>query len=427
MSNLNRDKQAMVLSGGGADGAYAVGVMKALFAGQSPANGRKPLDPEILTGTSIGAYNAAFLASQWDQYGMAAISSLEQVWLDRLTEDAYRGGNGAFRIRANPLRFLDPRSLVSQPIQLFIQLAEDSTYLAWEGFQRAVHFATAREEPLVQRFLELFDLSSFIARDPLEQTVTETIDFENIRRSTRELRIVATDWVTGQPKIFDKFDMTDQLGPLAILASAAIPGFFPPTDVGAQPLVDGSVVMNTPLKPAVNAGADILHVIYLNPDVKKIPFADMSNTPTTLYRVQLIGWAMAINADIESAARINGEVEARAAISQSLETVRPLAGDAEAGDTDKENLRDAVTEIEYHLKRFSGYRLLTIHRHFPYDDLGGVLGFLNLERDRIADLIQRGFNDAVDHSCDENKCVIVPYTSQEKAELKTGNGQEVNS
>ena len=63
--------------------------------------------------------------------------------------------------------------------------------------------------------------------------------------------------------------MTDELGPRAILASAAIPGFFPPTEVGAQPFVDGGVVLNTPLVPAIEAGADILHVIYMDPDVSK--------------------------------------------------------------------------------------------------------------------------------------------------------------
>ena len=65
--------------------------------------------------------------------------------------------------------------------------------------------------------------------------------------------------------------MSDYLGPRAILASAAIPGFFPPTEVGAQPFVDGGVVLNTPLLPAIDARADILHVIYMDPDVSNIP------------------------------------------------------------------------------------------------------------------------------------------------------------
>src|SRR4030095_16417708 len=93
-------KQAVILSGGGANGAYEVGVMKALFAGLSPATNHEALAPDIFTGTSVGSYNAAFLVAQWDAYGPTAIANLERVWLDRLSDSAQRCGNGVFRIRA---------------------------------------------------------------------------------------------------------------------------------------------------------------------------------------------------------------------------------------------------------------------------------------------------------------------------------------
>ena len=58
------EKTAMVLSGGGAYAAYGVGVMRALFAGESPATGHTPLDPGIYAGASAGAFNAAYMVSQ---------------------------------------------------------------------------------------------------------------------------------------------------------------------------------------------------------------------------------------------------------------------------------------------------------------------------------------------------------------------------
>ena len=59
---------------------------------------------------------------------------------------------------------------------------------------------------------------------------------------------------------------------------SSIPGFWPPAEIGAQPFVDGGVLMNTPLKLAIDAGADTLHVIHLDPQVKDIPIEHIENT-----------------------------------------------------------------------------------------------------------------------------------------------------
>ena len=56
-------KNAVILSGGGANGAYEVGVLKALFRGESASTNHRPLKPEIFAGTSIGAFNAALIVS----------------------------------------------------------------------------------------------------------------------------------------------------------------------------------------------------------------------------------------------------------------------------------------------------------------------------------------------------------------------------
>ena len=88
MSNTKGGKQAVILSGGGATGAYEVGVMKALFSGLSPATDYQPVIPDIFTGTSVGSYNAAFLVAQWARYGPAAIDNLEQVWLNQVSDNA---------------------------------------------------------------------------------------------------------------------------------------------------------------------------------------------------------------------------------------------------------------------------------------------------------------------------------------------------
>jgi len=374
MANMNGSKQAVVLSGGGADGAYAVGVLKALCFGQSPVTNFQPLIPDIFTGTSVGAYNAAFLASQWDTYGKEAVTNLERTWLDILSDNAQNCGNGVFRIRANPVEFINPFCFISNPLQPFTQLGGDSATLAWEGLQRTINFATALEERLLQRSLELFNFSSVVSREPLWQTLQKTIQFGDIRQSQRALRIIATNWATGDVKIFNNVDMTDQLGPLAIMASSAIPGIFPMTEIDTQSFVDGGVLMNTPLKPAIDAGADYLHVIYLDSDVKNIPLPPMENTLSTLYRMQRIAWAKVVEQDIETAKRINLEL--------AFEQLAPEAVD--------------VLQRTPYLRRVPGHRPLTIYIYRPRSVLGGALGALDFNRDRIQHLIERGFNDTID-------------------------------
>src|SRR5205085_841645 len=99
MVETNHRKRAVILSGGGANGAYEIGVLKALFTGQCPSTRRdldnpneKPgmLNPDIFAGTSVGAFNAAFLVAKWMSYremaipGTVAIADLERFWLEKI-------------------------------------------------------------------------------------------------------------------------------------------------------------------------------------------------------------------------------------------------------------------------------------------------------------------------------------------------------
>jgi predicted acylesterase/phospholipase RssA len=388
-------RHAVVLSGGGADGAYEVGVLKAVLGGASWVTGYVPLDPDIFTGTSIGSFNAAFLVSHWEKYSAETILQLEKVWLERLATSASTCGNGIYRFRADPLTLFDPRCYLRSPMGPLINLAEDSAVLGWEGLQRAIHFLTSRGEAIEQRVVESINLSSFVSRDPWEKTLRELIDYAAIRRSPKQLRIAATNWATGELRIFKNYDMTAQLGPQAILASSATPGFFQPAQVGSLPFVDGGVLLNTPLKPAIDAGADVVQMMYLDPDIKSIPLSHLENTLETLYRMQQIQWAGSVNNDVEDAENINKTLAI-------LGRVRTVRGEAEQPGA---FFRAASKVAERDFEEFP-YRPLTIFRYHPRDTLGGSLGFLNLDRKRIEALIERGFEDAVHHDCAESGDVL---------------------
>jgi len=393
MTNTSSRKQAVILSGGGADGAYEIGVLKALFSGQSPATAFQPLDPDIITGTSIGSYNAAFLVSQWETHGgPAAIDNLAWVWLNKFSSSPQTCGNGIFRLRGNPWEFINPICFMPNPLKPFTQLAEDSAMLALDGLQRVVDLVTAQDASLLERVVDLFNFASFVSREPFMRTLDETICFANIRQSQKQLRIAATDWTSGVLRVFTNHYMTDDLGPLVILASSSIPGFWPPAQIGDLPFVDGGVLMNTPLKLAIDAGADVLHVIYLDPDIQTIPVGDIHNTLGALYRTQTIGWAHSLSNDISIAEHTNKEAAYAQLIAEVIDTLQQR-------DSDKELFKGLpMEEISRHLKQSAHYRQLTIHLYHPRADLGGPVGLLNFDRNRIQGLIEQGFDDALNCS-----------------------------
>ena len=393
MKDADEKKHAVVLSGGGANGAFEVGVMKALFNGLSPATGNQPLQADIFTGTSVGAYNAAMMASQPGVDPRETVGYLEDLWLNRVADNADQCGNGVFRFRGGVSDAFDLECLARNPLKPVTQLAQDGVYLARDFLRRGSHFFQA-SGTMEHRTLELFNLSSFVSTEPLKQLIHDTVSLEDIQKSEKELRVVATNWETGEAQVFKKDQLIGEVGYGAILASTAIPGFFPHVEVSGEFYVDGGVVMNTPLMPAIEAGADVIHIIFLDPEVKAIPIERLENTLDTLDRMLAIQFALNINADIEKAARINRGLDA---IERVLQGGAPEDAEAKA-------FVQAVARIEQHLADRNPYRKIRIHCYHPRDDLSGVLGLLKFDRDRISDLIDRGVQDAVEHDCSVCGC-----------------------
>lgn len=394
------NNNGLVLSGGGSFAAYEVGVTHALVRGQSMGTGYRPLEPSIYAGTSSGAFNAAFLASRWELPAAAAAAELVQAWRERIADQGAGAGNGVFRFRANPLELFDPRILSRHPLRTLERLIEDGAVLTWEALTRAAAVLT-RDRPLYHRFLELFDLSAIISTRPLRKTLHETIDFGRLRRSNRALRITATNWKTGDLVLFDHRDMSDELGPDLIRGSASVPGLFPPQPVGTWELVDGGVVMNTPLKPAIRAGAQVLHLIHVFPDPENIPLSLLGSRSTVgaLSRAQLASWATVLDSDFRYAVSLNdrlkmfhrmsGHLEENLPSPQQVSRVRELAG---------------RLEQEFPVAK---YNYLTIHRYQPREPLGlPPLAVLDFGHRQIEDLIARGHRDAVAHDCRLDGCIL---------------------
>ncbi|HEY7093120.1 MAG TPA: patatin-like phospholipase family protein [Ktedonobacterales bacterium] len=192
---------AFVLSGGGARGALQVGAVRALL--------EAGIQPDVLIGTSIGAWNASVLARfPFDEA------------LERMTE-AWRQ---------------------SQPAQILLGRESGSSMPPHQALTGVLMLSAIRR--VTQGYPSLY---SDTGQKRLIADLLDVVTFEELRLP---LRVIASDLIYARHKIFDS-------GPVApaVLASSAIPGIFPPVRIGASVYVDGGALDNTSLELALKLGA----------------------------------------------------------------------------------------------------------------------------------------------------------------------------
>lgn len=383
---------AMVLSGGGAYGAFAVGVMKVLFAGRSPSTHYQPLNPAIFSGTSVGSFNAAAMAGSPNESNLDSALRLENIWLQQIAERPGRCGNGVFRLRGDPAELLNSSCLRS-PDRIAAQLAGDSVVYGSYFLFRTANFL-ASSEPWQDRLVQLVNIGSFVDTTPYRDLLHQVINEENIRQSSKKLVIVATNRVTGNAVLFQNSEFHDHLGIHAIRASSAIPGVFPPVTIGRDSFVDGGVVENTPLKPAIDLGATELHVVLLDPRQTNVRVSGEASTADTILRAYSEMMAVIVREDIETARWINAGLRA---LAHYRETQQVSPGEVE------DFLKVAGLFLA---NRNVHYKPLTVHVYFPEKSLGGALGMLDFRLDPIVKTIAEGERVALLHDCSKSRCVV---------------------
>jgi NTE family protein len=237
----SRPKIGFVLSGGGSRGAYEAGIIHYLRTDLARRLGRHvPID--IVTGTSVGAINAAFIAATSN----------------------------------------DPDAQAKQVIAAWSSLRiEELISLRATDVLRAARLLLGGEPPPPApgsfRYGGLLDTSG------LERFVIRTIPWRGIERNLRArhvhaLSVSATHVGTGHTVVFlssaepvprewsrDPFvrHRAARIGPRHVLASAAIPLLFPAVKIGDEYFTDGGLRQNTPMSPAIRLGADRLLLVSL--------------------------------------------------------------------------------------------------------------------------------------------------------------------
>jgi predicted acylesterase/phospholipase RssA len=161
--------------------------------------------------------------------------------------------------------------------------------------------------------------------------------------------------------------------------------------------VDGGVVQNTPIRPAIEEGADEIHVVSLNAKMAPLQPNHLENTLETFSRVYTAMLSANIDDDIATARWVNEGVE----VMERVEAGEDLNSGVLARFV-------RVAGVIYKRLHQEGKlpRTLTIHRYFPDESLGDIFGMLNFHTNAVEAMISAGYSDAIAHDCEANGCVV---------------------
>jgi len=235
-ARADRATTALVLSGGGARGAYEVGVLRYVRERLGV-----PAHFDIVTGTSVGAINGAYVAATCHR-PRAQARALQTIWSGLTIDQVYDFGWD--QIRALP-RVLFGRRLPKTPHGGRVGGLVDSTAL--ERLVRERIPWRQLTQNLVDGQLQAFSVSATEVATGISTVYVQTgrRRVESWKGSVNE--VVVQTGITAAHT----------------LASAAIPVLFPAVRIGDQFYVDGALRQNTPLRPALRLGAQRMLVIGL--------------------------------------------------------------------------------------------------------------------------------------------------------------------
>lgn len=158
------------------------------------------IEPDLILGTSIGAFNGSVMA---DRPGQAGVEALTRLWAEIGESDVLQGSR------------LDRLKNVA-------------------AFRPALH-ETSELRALLEHV------------HPRDRRIEQlTVPFQCVAASIER---AAEHWFTSGPLIE------------ALLASSAVPALFPPVEIGGEHFYDGGLVNSVPLGRAVDLGAREIYVL----------------------------------------------------------------------------------------------------------------------------------------------------------------------
>lgn len=229
-----RPTVGLILPGGGARGAYQVGVLAGIAELFGPSD---PVPFPVIVGTSAGAMTAAYLASAMANF-RAATTELEGVWSNLTVSHVYHAGYR--KILGVMLRWM--WSLISGG------LGESNPRSLLDNSPLRELLADHIDFPAIGRWIEedrLRGLAITVAGYSSERSLTYFQAAPGVQSWWRERR-------EGRPA---------RITLDHVMASLSLPIVFPAVRIGAEWCGDGSTRQFAPLSPAIHLGADRLLIV----------------------------------------------------------------------------------------------------------------------------------------------------------------------
>jgi NTE family protein len=325
----------IILPGGGARGAYQVGVLKAV---KEICGGEHNPFP-VICGTSAGAINAAVLASHAHEFG-AGVEKLEHFWSTMHCARVYRTDSWsviktalhwAASLTIGSKLISNPRSLLdNQPLREFLMET-----LCVEELDTAVKSGSLRGLTVTASGYSCASAISFYQGEA---------DIEPWRRSRRH----------GQAAKIT----VDHL-----LASAALPLLFPAVQLGNEYFGDGGMRMLSPLSPAIHLGAERLMVITTRDENPDPPPARPTPYPTL---GEIGGYLLdtifmdTLNSDLSRMNRINQTLDLLPPAEASAPGLKKISSlvirpSQDLRDVTRQHMRDIPLAVRTLLRSLGGW------------------------------------------------------------------------